>query len=415
LNARSRAKKRRRPSLSRNNLRIGIDATEAGIADGERGGVYQYVSQLMRQLCRLAPSAEFRLMFALPRQRHRISIRQFVASLQACNVISRRTLLPLRWLHRLHVPVDVLLGGVDVFHAPAHIGPYCHACPMVVTVHDLAFLRDLGDGRMVDRLDADERRQWIVRQRFFAQLSRNVARSAERARLVIAVSHAAAQDLTASLRVPASKLRVVQNGLRPHMARVTAPELLAAVRRRHRLESGDYWLYVGVLDPNKNLPTMIEAYASYRRGGGKSALVIAGRARFLGGTLQALVAALGLSRHVRFLGYVEDEELPALYSSALGLLMPSPLEGFGLPALEAMACGTPVIAARSGALPEVVGDAGLLVEAYDARQLGETMQRLDQDRALRTVLAAAGMRRAAGFSWERAARETLAVYAEAVG
>jgi glycosyltransferase involved in cell wall biosynthesis len=396
-------------------VRIGIDATEAGIANGERGGVYQYVCQLTRELCRLVPSAEFRLMFALPRARHSSAIREFRHALATGNVRSRRILLPLRWLHRLRVPVDLLLGGVDLFHAPAHVGPHCHACPMVVTVHDLAFLRDLADGRMVVRLAPSERREWDMRRRFFAQLAENVARSAERAKLVISVSHAAARDLTLSLGLPASKLRVVQNGLRPDVARVSAPELLAAARQRLRLERGDYWLSVGVLDPNKNLSTLIEGYARYRRGGGKAALVIAGRDRFLRSSLQAQADALGLAEHVRFLGYIEDAVLPALYSGALALVMPSPLEGFGLPALEAMACGTPVIAATGGGLSEVVGDAGWLVDAFEADQFAEAMQRLELDRDLHSTLATRGLRRAAAFSWERAARETLAVYKEALG
>ena len=394
-------------------LRIGIDATEAGITNGERGGVYQYIRQLIRHVGAASPDSELQLMFALPHYRHTSTIRQFVAGFDCQNVVSRRCPLPIRYLRRWRIPVDLFLGRIDVFHAPAHLGLRCRASPVVVTVHDLSYLRDRGGESAPTELEPHERRRWEMRREFFAEIAERIEESVRAARLVIAVSGATRDDLVAAFGIASAKVRVVHLGVRDGIRHVEA-DACVAVTTPYGLRT-PYWLYVGGLDPNKNLVTMLEGYAHYRRQGGKRALAIAGHSAFYGTVLRHRAKKLGIEDDVVFLGYVPDAHLPALYSAATAVVMPSPLEGFGLPALEAMACGTPVIAAGAGALPEVVGDAGLLVEASDARQFAEAMQRLDDDWALRADLGAAGMRRSTQFSWERAALETLGVYAEAAG
>jgi alpha-1,3-rhamnosyl/mannosyltransferase len=186
------------------------------------------------------------------------------------------------------------------------------------------------------------------------------------------------------------------------------------MRLRYRLPER-YGLCVGVLDPNKNLATLVEGYARYRARGGRAALAIAGRAGWYGAILARHAARLGVADDVHFLDYAPDDALPALYSGARWVAMPSPLEGFGLPALEAMVCGAPVIAARAGALPETVGDAALLVDPDSPDAFADAMARLDDDPALRARLTCDGPARAATFSWRRTARETVAVYAAAGG
>lgn len=394
-------------------LRIGIDATQAGIANGERGGVYQYIHQLVRHVGAASPNSELQLMFALPHHRHTSTIRRFVEGLDCQNVVSRCCPLPMRYLRRWRIPVDLFLGRIDVFHAPAHLGLRCRTSPVVVTVHDLAYLRDRGGESAPAELESEERRQWEIRRGFLAELAEGMEESVREARFVIAVSNATRDDLVEAFGIASAKVRVVHLGVRDDVRRVGA-DICAAVTTPYGLRTS-YWLYVGVLDPNKNLVAMLEGYARYRRHGGKRALAIAGQSAFYGTALRRRAKALGIEDDVVFLGYVPDAHLPALYSAATAVVMPSPLEGFGLPALEAMACGTPVIAAGAGALPEVVGDAGLLVEASEPRQFADAMQRLDDDGALCANLAVAGMRRSTQFSWERAALETLGVYAEAAG
>lgn len=394
-------------------LRIGIDATEVGITNGERGGVYQYILHLLRHVAAASPDSELKLMFALPHYRHSHTIRQFVAGLGSQNVDSWRCPVPVRYLRHWRIPVDLFLGQIDVFHAPAHLGLRCRASPVVVTVHDLAYLRDRGGESAPTELEPEERRQWEVRRGFIAEIAEHIEESVREARLVIAVSGATRDDLVAAFGIASAKVRVVHLGVRDDVRRVEA-DASAPVTTSYGLHA-PYWLYVGGLDPNKNLVTMLEGYAHYRRQGGKHALAIAGQSVFYGAVLRRHAKKLGIEDSVLFLGYVPDAHLSALYCAATGVVMPSPLEGFGLPALEAMACGTPVVAADGGSLPEVVGSAGLLVDAFDDQQFAEAMQRLDEDRALRADLVAAGISRAAQFSWERTALETLGVYAEAAG
>ncbi len=394
-------------------MRIGFDATMAGIAGGERGGVYQYIAQLLRRMPALAPESQFRLLFGLPRARHRETIRAFTAGLGAANVAAVRAPLPMHWIRRFSLPVELFVGGLDVFHGPYHLIPRSRA-PSVLTVHDLAFLRDRGGRYDSADLDDEARARLAVRRASLSEMTEKIHEAVESAQRVIAVSQATADDLIARLGVPAGKIRVVHNGVREEVGRVDDPARIAAMRARYGLD-GAYWLYVGTLDPNKNLEVPIEGFAAFRRSGGTGVLALAGRSEWYGKVLERLVARLGLERAVRFLGYVPDEDLPALYSAATAVLMPSPLEGFGLPALEAMACGAPVIAADGGALPEVVGDCGLLADPDDPADFAAAFARIAEEEALRAALARAGPARAAAFSWDRAARQTLAVYEELAG
>ncbi len=394
-------------------LRIGIDATQAGVAGSAHTGVYQYMYQLIRQMGRMSPASELRMMFALPRSRHTPSIQAFCQAVDLPNAVACRCRVPSRHLMRWRIPVDLFTGPVDVFHAPAHIGYAARRCPVVVTVHDLAYLRDLGGPTPPPGLDAQATANWHGRHRFFAELSRHMEHSVASATRIIAVSQATADDLVHSLGVDRAKVRVVHLGVRDEIRRVGHAHQ-QPVLDRHRLEPG-HLLYVGSLDPNKNIPRLIDGYALYRRAGGRRPLVIAGHSDFFGAVLRAQCERLGIADAVRFLGFVADADLPALYSSAFAVVMPSPLEGFGLPAIEAMACGTPVVGVDAGALPEVIGSAGLLARHDQAQTFADAFRALEDDPALCASLIERGRHRAAEFTWQRAARETLAVYADAAG
>jgi glycosyltransferase involved in cell wall biosynthesis len=263
----------------------------------------------------------------------------------------------------------------------------------VTTVHDLIPLR-------LPRL-VPWRHRWAVRALLGSAL--------RRARQVIAVSEATRGELLARYRLPADRVRVVPEAA---AARFTPPSagVLAEARARHGLEA-PYVLFVGLLEPKKNLPALLDAVARLRRAGawGPTQLVLAGAPGWGTEGLAAAAHRLGLDGTVRFLGAVADADLPALYGGALAFAFPSLWEGFGLPVLEAMASGTPVVASRRGALPEVTGGAALLVEP-EASPLAEALGSLLADRALRERLRAAGLARAAFFSWERTATETLSVY-----
>jgi glycosyltransferase involved in cell wall biosynthesis len=207
-------------------------------------------------------------------------------------------------------------------------------------------------------------------------------------------------------------VHVVHEAAAPHFAPPPTAEI-ARIRARYGLD-GRYVLFVGLLEPKKNLAGLVEAVARCRAGGGWGAahLAVAGDSGW-GDDLAAAVSRLGLAETVRFLGAVADGDLPALYAGADVFVFPSLWEGFGLPVLEAMAAGAPVVASRRGALPEVAGDAALLVEP-EAAALADALGRVLGDARLRERLREAGLARARGFSWERAAAETLAVYRAAL-
>jgi glycosyltransferase involved in cell wall biosynthesis len=233
-----------------------------------------------------------------------------------------------------------------------------------------------------------------------------------RARRIIAVSDATRVELLARYRLPSERVVVVPEAAAAEFA-PPGPAALAAARDRYGL-ARPYVLFVGFLEPKKNLGTLLEAVARVRRRGGwgPTELLVVGAPGW-GPDPAQRARALGLDGAVRFVGPVPDADLPALYAGALAFAFPSLWEGFGLPVLEAMATGAPVVASNRGALPEVTAGAALLVEP-EAAPLAEALERLLADRTLRERLRAAGLARAAAFSWERTAQETLAVYRAAV-
>lgn len=286
-------------------------------------------------------------------------------------------------------PLEAALAEVDVFHATAYAMPRRRRVPVVLTVHDLTLLR------------APELGTPALRR----SVRRAAARAAE-ARLVIADSEATRRDLIELAALPAARIRVVPLGVDAAFRPVAPPP-----GRR----PAPYLLHVGTIEPRKNLPRLIEACAPLWRGGAlRQRLVLAGAPGWGSAAVEAAIARHGAGDWVVRLGRVADADLPALYAGADAVLVPSLYEGFGLPLLEALACGAPVIAAAAGALPEVAGDAALLVDPRDAGAWGAAITHLLSDPDLAARLRAAGPRRAAPFTWTRCAEQTLAVYREAL-
>ncbi|OGO50734.1 MAG: hypothetical protein A2148_01680 [Chloroflexi bacterium RBG_16_68_14] len=211
------------------------------------------------------------------------------------------------------------------------------------------------------------------------------------------------------LGVPEEQVVAIPEAAGPQFVPVEDEEALGRVRRKYRLP-GRYLLSVGSLEPGKNRAGLVRAYAQLRSEGVDCPLVVAGQPAWRFEDELALVRQLGLDEQVRFLGYVPDDDLPALYSGAELLAFPSLYEGFGLPVLEAMACGTPVVTANVSATAEVAADAAMLVDPRDVAALAQAMGLLLSDETLRAELRARGLERAKQFSWQRTARETLCVY-----
>jgi glycosyltransferase involved in cell wall biosynthesis len=239
-------------------------------------------------------------------------------------------------------------------------------------------------------------------QRLFTGLS------ARRATHLIAISRSTAQDLTKFFGVDPAKVSVVLPGVEARYKPLEAP-LVSEFRRRRSLPE-KFLLYVGTLEPRKNLPTLIRAFASFRRGHAGVKLALAGGRGWLYEPSLALVKELELQNDVLFPGYIAEDELPLWYNAAEIFVYPSLYEGFGLPPLEAMACGTPVIASDASSLPEVVGDAGLMAAPGDAEEWCAALSRLATDCDLRASLRQRGLARAKEFTWVRMAQQTVRVY-----
>ena len=284
--------------------------------------------------------------------------------------------------------------GADLAHAPVFVGPLFAHCPVVVTIHDLSFIRFPALFRPANRF----------------YLTAMTRLSARRARRLIAVSAQTAKEVTRLLGVPPERVDVVYHGVDPMFRPLPAHEI-AAFRQRRGLPER-YVLFVGTLEPRKNLLRLVEAFARIRHSGVK--LVLAGGKGWLYDELFATVKALGLSEKVIFPGYVTSDELPFWYNAAAVFSYPSVYEGFGLPVLEAQACGTPVLTSNVSSLPEAAGDGALMVDPYSVDALAVGLDRLLTDQPLRQQLRGLGLAHAEQFSWPRTAQETVRVYRRAL-
>lgn len=298
-----------------------------------------------------------------------------------------------RWLVR-DVPRRVRQERVTVYHAPTSLGPLRAGCPTVLTVHDATLFTRPAPGSRADRL-------------YFLVFSRVAAR---RAAAVIVASRAARDAVARAYRLRPEGLHVVPHGVAERF-RPLSPEARAPVLARHDLR-GPYVLFVGARPPRKNLPRLVEALARLRREPDAAALelVVVGPPEPEDPAARATVERLGLTSRVRWLDWVPDEDLPALYGGARCLAYPSHEEGFGLPVLEAMACGTSVLTSDGSSMAEVAGPAALLVDPGSIDALAEGLRRLLRDAALRAELGARGLARAAPFTWARSAELTEAIY-----
>ncbi len=300
--------------------------------------------------------------------------------------------LPRLWTHARLGPA-LLRERPGLLFVPAHVIPLLHP-PSLVTIHDLGYLTFPEAHTARRRLELDLSTRWNLHA----------------ARHVIAISQATKDDLVRSYQVNPERISVIHHGLSADFRPVEDGAALQALRARYNLHA-PYFLYVGTIQPRKNLMRLIEAFAqalpAMSHDGATPLLVLAGRQGWLSEAILRRAHELGIASAVRFLGYVPDHELPALLTAAQAFVFPSLYEGFGMPLLEAMACGTPVLTSTSSALPEVAGGAALLVEPTDRAALAAGLVRLASDSALRTNLRHLGFARAAQFTWERCARMTL--------
>jgi glycosyltransferase involved in cell wall biosynthesis len=371
-------------------LRIGIDYT-AAVRQG--AGIGRYTRELVRALAELNGSHDYVLFAATGGQRP-VDM-AWPPNFQTRWVPLSERALTILW-HRLQLPlwVEFATGPVDIFHSPDFVLPPVRWARTLVTVHDLSFIR------YPQCADANLR----------GYLNKVVPRSVRRADLVLADSQSTKDDLVELLDVEPNKIEVVYPGVEERFRPIEDQALLEEVRRRYNLPTR-FILGLGTLQPRKNFTRLIEAFASGQVGKFASLhLVIAGGKGWLYEEIFATVEQLDMEERVVFPGFVADGDLPALYNLADLFVFPSLYEGFGLPPLEAMACGTPVVTSNASSLPEVVGEAGLMVEATNVEALAEAMKQVLEDDALREGMIAKGMKQTKKFTWEQAAAKLLSLY-----
>ncbi len=289
--------------------------------------------------------------------------------------------------------MDRMFGDADVFHATEHLLPRLKRIRSVFTLHDLIF-----------QFDPDSHKPLNI-----AFLKTMMPRFLKAADAIIAVSECSKRDAVNLYGIPPAKIHVIYEGVDPKFKPMTDPTRLAAVRANYQLPP-DFILHVGTIEPRKNLLLLFEVVKQLN-----VPLVVAGKLGWLTDPILAKVKELGVADRVTFTGFVADDDLPVLISSATVLAMPSKYEGFGLPILEAMACGTPVIASNAASLPEVGGEAALYAWPDDVRSWINLLNQMMEDAELRGSLREKGFRQAAKFRWDKMARQTLDVYRAIVG
>jgi glycosyltransferase involved in cell wall biosynthesis len=359
----------------------------------QHAGIGRYADQLTRALIALQPGADWRLFYVDPEQRTPGSPLDALprTALHLPNKPWRLRVLLSTYLRREQ---DHTIGATEVFHATDHLLPRLSHTRSVFTLHDLTALIFPATHTQLNR-------------RFLQLMLPHFLRDAD---LVIADSASTQRDALRLYRLPPERVRVVHLGVDPRF-QPAGPAVQAQVRARYRLPDR-FILSVGTLEPRKNLMTLLEAYQALRAPCPDVQLVIAGGRGWHSDPFFNRLRALGLEDCVQLVGRVPDEDLPALYSLAEVFAFPSLYEGFGLPVLEAMACGAPVVCSNTSSLPEVAGEAAIQIAPTEVREWTQALERISHDAGLRASLRERGLKQATRFTWEATARQTYAIYQE---
>src|SRR5687767_615449 len=370
-------------------MRIAIDAHSVGT---KLGGNESYAVNLIESLAQIDEVNDYTLYVTTAEAHDRFH--------QRWPNFKVRTTLPHTPLIRIPLTLSAELrkNPVDVLHVQFTAPPFC-PCPVVVSIHDLSF----------------EHLPQTFHRRSRTQLRLTVRHSARRADKILTLSEHTRADVIKTYGIDPEKITAIPLAAPAHFGPVSDDKELQRVRHNYGIDR-DYVLSVGSIQPRKNLVRLIKAYASLRgvhTGNSFPKLVIVGKRAWLyDETLRALEEA-GVGDSVVLTGYVPESDLPALYSGALCFVYPSYFEGFGLPPLEAMKCGAPVVVGSATSLPEVVGDAGLQVDPFDISAIARAIDQLINNPELRKELSVKGQKRAELFDWRETARQTLKVYEQA--
>ncbi len=369
---------------------IAIDYTPAY---EQGGGIGRYVRELIAALAHIdASSYQYRLFVAGAK-------RSPLPKIPGHQFEWKTTSLTPVWLARLWgrarlpFPVELFTGRVDLYHATDFVLPPTQSkTRTVLTVHDLSFLR-------VPEAASPGLRQY---------LETVVPRSVQRANYVLADSEATKQDLISFYKTDPAKIEVLYSGVDSRFRPITDQASMERVRKHYGIPAQPYVLSVGTVQPRKNYPRLIEAVSRLKES--DLCVVIVGGKGWLEDPIYESIRQFGMESRVIFAGFAADEDLPAIYSGSVCMALPSLYEGFGLPVLEAMACGVPVVTSNLSSLPEVAGDAGILVTPTDLGEIVDAIERVISDSTLRENMIAKGLQQAQKFSWQTGAQQLNEVY-----
>lgn len=369
-------------------MRIAIDASTIST----QGGPRTYVLGLLEALVRIDQVNEYVVFY-----NDSAHIGRFTRAREI--VLPGKSPLARLWREHVLLPFACVKEKIDLLHCPKSAIPFFSPCPVVVTLHDLIPIKH------------PETEKFAARAYWRLQ----IPIAAKRSTFIITDSEHARQEIIADFNVEPARIRVTMLGFNPAMLEPRDSVQGMAIRNRYGLPD-TYILYVGTIQPRKNIDSLIEAYACLRQDNNEAPrLVIVGRKGWLYDRLFERISELGLSDEVIFTGFVPDEDLPFIYDGALVFAYLSLFEGFGLPPLEAMACGVPVVVSNTTSLPEVFGDAGYSVMPTDIDAIVSALKTVLDNPETAEKMRKRGLERARTFSWEKCARETLEIYSIVMG
>jgi glycosyltransferase involved in cell wall biosynthesis len=379
-------------------MRIGIDARF--LTHPQPGGFKTYTENLITALADLDKKNEYVLYLdRTPSNQDKVPVQP---NFERRIVSGALPFIGVPWREQIGLARQVAKDRLDLFHAPCLTAPLYLNCPLVVTVHDMI---------------------WSFPQQFSKNGSRSIKRklmerynyaipktAIKRASAIITVSHAAKESIVEHSGLKADHIFVTYEAASPSFKQIKAEQSIESVRQKYKLPP-DFIFAIGSADPRKNINALVQAYVLLSQElKEKYPLLIVWTHSLLTDELSQKIEELGLTKYVRFLRQVSTDDLVLLYNVASLFVFPSLYEGFGLPLLEAMACGVPVIASNNSSIPEIVGEAALLFEAQDTQSLSSLIEQVLTDDILNARLQKAGLARSAEFAWEKCAQETLMVY-----
>lgn len=368
-------------------MRIGIDTTAL---PQQPVGAGNYIINLTRSLAKLQSGHEYVIIT------HETGKKLFCISdnrnLQWVVVSDKNPAKRLVW-EQTHLPYLVNQLGVDLLHSLHYTRPIRLSCPSAVTFHDMTFLL------------YPEKHTWY--KRHFFPLA--IKLSAKYADAIITVSESTRRDSMELLDIPSNKIFTTQLGVSEKFRKVNLHDLKEEVRQKYKLPQ-KFLLYVGLIEPRKNIPLLIDAFKLLIESGVDQSLVIVGGFGWGYRNILKQIEKIAIKNKIHFTGYIPTKHLPVIYNMASVFVYPTYYEGFGFPPLEAMACGTPVVSTDVSSIPEIVGDAGILVPTGDVNALLNAVTEILENQSLREGLIRKGKKRASLFTWERTAQETVKVY-----